>query len=107
VNHLVTLLALLRRAASITDGEDAVQGIKGLILRFARSVPGAWAVSGEPDFDRIRVASEAELHAIGPDDEAERKQAAEKLAKLPEDRQVWGLPPMVKRDAHVDYKVSG
>jgi hypothetical protein len=107
VNHLVTLLALLRRADSITDGEDAVQGIKSLILRFARSVPGAWAVTGEPDFDRIRVATEAELNAIGPDDEPERKQAAEKLAKLPEDRQVWGLPPMVKRETQINYKVSG
>lgn len=107
VNHLITLLALLRRASNITDGEDAVRGIKALILRFARSVPGTWAVTGEPDLDRIRIAAEAELQAIGPEDEAERKQAAEKLAKLPQDRQVWGLPTVVKREPQVDYKVSG
>jgi len=107
VNHIVTLLALLRRASTITDGEEAVRGIKALIFQFARSVPGAWAVTGEPDLERIRVASEAELQAIGPHDEAERKQAAVKLAKLPQDRQIWGLPPVVKREPQVDYKVSG
>jgi hypothetical protein len=107
VNHLITLLALLRRAMNLTEGEDAARRITGLILRFARGVPGAWAVTGEPDLDRIRTAAEAELQAIGSDDEPERKLAAEKLAKLPEDRQVWGLPPLVKRDPQVEYKVSG
>jgi hypothetical protein len=107
VNHLITLLALLKRAMNLTEGEDAARGITGLVLRFARGVPGAWAVAGEPDLDRIRAAAEAELQTIGSDDEPERKLAAEKLAKYPEDRQVWGLPPMVKRDPQVEYRVSG
>jgi len=107
VNHLLTLLALLKRAASLTDGEDAARGITGLILRFARSVPGAWAVAGEPDLGRIRAATEAELQSIAPEDEMERKEAAEKLAKFPPDRQIWGLPPMVKREPQRDYRVIG
>jgi len=107
VNHLLTLVALLKRAANLTEGEEAARGITGLVLRFARSVPGAWAVTGEPDLERIRAATEAELQTIGSDDEPERKQAAEKLEKYPLDRQIWGLPPMVKREPQVDYKVSG
>jgi len=55
----------------------------------------------------FRSAAEAELQAIGPTDDIERAQAAERLAKLPPDRQVWGLPPMIKREPQVDYKVSG
>ena len=107
VNHLLTLLALLKRAANLTEGEEAARGITGLIVRFARSVPGAWAVAGEPDLERIRMATEAELQAISNDDEPERKQAAEKLAQYPIDRQVWGLPPMVKRQPQSEFKVSG
>jgi hypothetical protein len=115
-NHLLSLLALLKRAANLADEKEVVAAtpgsgkthlLLGIIFRFARSVPGGWAVAGEPDLEGIRAATEAELQSIVADDEMERKQAAEKLAKLPEDRQIWGLPALVKSETQIDYKVSG
>ncbi len=107
VNHLTTLLALIKRTATMGEDQEAARRLLGLILRFSRSVPGTWQGSGELDPERIRAATESELQAISQEDEAERKQAAEKLAKLPADRQIWGLPPVVKREPQADYKVSG
>jgi hypothetical protein len=116
VNHLVTLLALLKRVASLGDEKDPIPATLGsgkthlllaIALRFARSVPGTWALGGDSDLGTIRAATEAELQSIAPDDETERKHAAEKLAKLPTERQIWGLPPVVKRDTQVTYKIFG
>ncbi len=107
VNHLKTLLALIGRVATLGPDQEATRRILALIFRFARSVPGAGQGVGEPDLAQIRSAAESELLAIGPTDDIERMQAAERLAKLPLDRQIWGLPPMIKREPQVDYKVSG
>jgi hypothetical protein len=101
VNHLITLLALLKRVENLSDREDAVRGLRALVLRFARNVPGAWRVGAESDFEDIRAATQAELSLIGPDDESERKLAAEKLSNYPPQRRIWGLMPMVVREAEV------
>jgi hypothetical protein len=107
VNHLKTLLALISRVDTLGSDQDATRRVLAVIFRFARSVPGAGQGVGEPELARIRSAAEAEFQAIGPIDDLERRQAAESLAKLPPDRQIWGLPPMIRREPQVEYKVSG
>ncbi len=91
---------------TLPPGSGKTHLLLAIIMRFARTVPGAWA-AGELNLESIRAAAEAELQSISQDDELERKAAAEKLAKYPPDRQVWGLPPVVKREPQKDYKVSG
>lgn len=93
VNHLKTQLAILRRLSSMgTSDKRAASDLGAMLYRYARNVPGALSWGEEPDLDRIRTATEAELRALEPADVAERTLAARGLAKHPAQAQLWGLP---------------
>jgi hypothetical protein len=101
VNHLRGLLGYLRRyeLLQITDPPRAKTLLEGLIWRHARAVPGATQAGELPDLARIRQTVEHELSLIEPEDEADRKGAAERLQKLAQPYQFWGRPALVDVDS--------
>jgi hypothetical protein len=101
VNHLRALLAYLGRydLLQTTDPQRAKNLLEGLIWRHARAVPGATKQGERPDLEHIRSAINSELSLIEPEDEAERKSAAERLLDLSPAFQWWGRPVLVAGDA--------
>jgi hypothetical protein len=97
VNHLRTTLAFLGRyerlrAAAAPQAEQ----VEGLVLRYARGVPGA-VISGEStNPDRMRKVIDAELAAIVADDQGERREAAARLSRYGEQQRIWGLPAVIE-----------
>ncbi len=98
VNHLKTVLALLRRLAALSQ-TGASDRLSELLQRYARSVPGAVSNGGDISPEQIRQAADAELAAIEPLDYADRKNAAVELQKLPAYTQLWGLPVVMEGQA--------
>jgi hypothetical protein len=101
VNHLRAILAYLRRHELLQtiDPRRAKILLDGLIWRHARAVPGATKSGELPDLAHIRHTINAELSLIEPEDEAERKNAAERLKRLAPAFQCWGKPALVEGDA--------
>jgi hypothetical protein len=106
VNHLKTVLALLRRLAALspTGGSDR---LSELLQRYARSVPGAVTNGGEINREQIRQAADAELAAIESLDLADRKGSAAELLKLPTYSQLWGLPVVMEGRSSTLRKAAG
>jgi hypothetical protein len=101
VNHLRSLLAYLRRYELLlaSDPPRAKILLEGLIWRHARAVPGATKFGEAPELHHIRNTIDGELSLIEPEDEAERKAAAERLLNLAPAFQWWGRPTLVPGDA--------
>lgn len=106
VNHLKTVLALLRRLAALSQ-TGASDRLSELVQRYARSVPGAVSNGGEINPEQIRKAANAELAAIESLDFADRKGAAVELLKLPAYTQLWGLPVVMEGQAGTLRRVAG
>lgn len=109
VNHLKTVLALLRRQAALsqTGVSESSKRLSELLLRYARSVPGAVTNGGDLSTEQIRQAADAELGAIESMDLADRKSAAVELLKLPAYSQLWGLPAVIEGHADTMRKAVG
>jgi hypothetical protein len=74
---------------------DAAKRLRGLIVGYARSVPGAleqaWSTDAEIDTDRVLSAVGDELELIGDEDQRSRRQQAERAeGQLDEEQQLWG-----------------
>ena len=106
VNHLKTVLALLRRLAALSQTGSSDR-LSELLQRYARSVPGAVTNGGEINPEQIRQAADAELAAIESLDFADRKGAAVELLKLPAYTQLWGLPVVMEGQAGNLRKAAG
>ncbi len=92
VNHLKFLLALLAASGRAPRvGEANVDRIWALVTRYAMSVPGALKVGKEPNRDRIEAAAMAELERVEAPDEEERREVAEKMARMSDFHRLWGL----------------
>src|SRR5260370_4341739 len=106
VNHLKTVLALLRRLAALSQTGSS-ERLSELLQRYARSVPGAVTNGEEINPEQIRQAADAELAAIESLDFADRKGAAVELLKLPAYTQLWGLPVVMEGQAGNLRKAAG
>ncbi len=91
-----TLLALLA-AAERTPRLGAVNAerVRGLITRYAATVPGALASGEEPDHGRIETAVRSELEWVEPADADERQAAAKKIAQFSDFHRLWGRPAVI------------
>ena len=93
VAHLHLLLALLRLCERAGDARGkGARRLAWQIERYARSVPGAWDRDETLDRARVAAAAAAELAELEPDHLAERREAARRLAALPEYAHLWGRP---------------
>jgi hypothetical protein len=90
VNHLQTLLALVRVWERTGEEADGAQPLRRLVLTYARSVPGALPQAEPPSPARIRAMAQAELEMILPADLAERRAAAAAMQDWPPQTQLWG-----------------
>ncbi|MER9002545.1 hypothetical protein NKI15_02785 [Mesorhizobium sp. M0862] len=97
VIHLYTTLAFVDRLERLqAGGAPQASAIESLVVRYARGVPGAVA-SGQPlDGQKVRTVVQAELGAIEADDLQERRDAAARLRKYPEQQRLWGLPAVIE-----------
>lgn len=109
VNHLKTVLALLRRLAALSQAgaSENSERLSELLQRYARSVPGAVTNGGDLNPEQIRQAADAELVAIESLDFADRKSAAVELLKLRAYAQLWGLPAVIEGQPDAMRKVAG
>jgi hypothetical protein len=109
VNHLKTVLALLRRLSALrqSGSSPSEERLAELLQRYARSVPGAVASGEEMNPDRIQQAAEAELAAIEPLDADDRKAAALELLKVPPYNQLWGLPGLIEGQSAAIRRAAG
>jgi hypothetical protein len=109
VNHVKTVLALLRRLAALNQAgaSENSERLSELLQRYARSVPGALINGGDINPGQIRQAADAELVAIESLDFADRKNAAVELMKLPAYTQLWGLPAVIEGQAGSMRKAAG
>ncbi len=97
VNHLRTTLAFLDRFERLLAAAAPQAGqVEGLMLRYARGVPGAVFSGESSDPARVRNVIEGELAAIEADDREERQQAAAKLSRYGGQQQIWGLPAVIE-----------
>ncbi len=99
VNHLKTLLALLAAARTPHLGDVNAERVRGLITRYAATVPGALAFGEEPDYERIETAVRSELERVEPSDADERQEAAKKIAQFSDFHMLWGRPPVIDGSA--------
>jgi hypothetical protein len=85
--------ATVRLAENVQWAREHSPGVSAryeqLLWRLARSVPSA-GDDGPFDVDRVAAAAKAELALLDEDDRAERGAAAERLAKLPSEQQLFG-----------------
>jgi len=106
VNHLKTVLALLRRLAALSQ-TGASDRLSELLQRYARSVPAAVTNGGEINPEQIQQAANAELAAIESLDFADRKCAGVELLTLPPYTQLWGLPVVMEGQGGTFRKAVG
>jgi hypothetical protein len=109
VNHLKTVLALLRRFEGMRESGSSPNGerLLELLQRYARSVPGAIANGEDINPERVRDAARSELEAIESLDHADRTKAAADLMKLHVYQQVWGLPTVIEGQGGAMRKAAG
>lgn len=88
-NHLKVLLALIRKANQAP--EETGKSLMLMVSRFATWVPA----STKTDFQGIGAAATAELKMIEEEDDKQRQTAADQLAKLPTQFQLWGRPSLL------------
>lgn len=94
VNHLRTLLALLRSRKRTKADDQRVHKLDALIVRYASTVPGALDMGSVPDHERVNEAAVVELGRIEPLDLEERRQFADQLRALSPSTQLWGRPAL-------------
>lgn len=100
VNHLYATLAFVDRLERLqTGGAPQAGAVESLVLRYARGIPGAVASGQSLDPQKVRAVIQAELGAIEGDDLQERREAAARLRKYPEQQRLWGLPPVIEGGA--------
>jgi hypothetical protein len=109
VNHLKTVLALLRRLTALnqTGASNNSDRLLELLQRYARSVPGAVRSASEIDTDQISKAAHSELEAIESLDIEDRRTAAQELSKIPAYAQLWGLPAVLEGRAVSMRRAAG
>lgn len=92
VNHLRTLLSLLRSRDSAEERGDerAADRLSYLVLRHGESLPGALSAGYPADLEQIRDLAAGELEKIESSDLEERQSAAEYLGRLDESQRFWG-----------------
>lgn len=97
VNHLRTVLALIKRIALLQQSGSSPNEdrLSELLQRYARSVPGAVSNGGPINPDQIRQATQTELEAIEKLDFADRTNAVLEFNNLPPYNQLWGLPAVI------------
>jgi hypothetical protein len=99
VNHLRTLLSLLVAAERAPHLGDAnAERVRGLVTRYATTIPGALEFGGEPNYERIEAAVKSELERIEAPDAEERQTAAKKMAQSAAFHRLWGRPTVIEGD---------
>ena len=73
-----------------------VDAVESLVLRYARGIPGALATGQATDPRKIRKIIAAEREAIEAADLEERRPAAARLSRYPDQQRIWGLPPVIE-----------
>jgi hypothetical protein len=98
-DHLRACRSLVEHATRLEplDGA-AAERVRELLARYARSVPGAfehtWGTGADVNPERVLTAVEDELELIGEEDEAWRRQQAERaMRQLTDDQKMWGATP--------------
>jgi hypothetical protein len=92
VNHLKLLLVFIRRLSTIeTNESDMRKMLSALIYRSAAGI----ASPNGPGFEAMEARVKTELVVIEPDDESDRKKAADALGRLPARFQMWGQPSVI------------
>lgn len=97
VCHLRTTIAFADRLDRFREvNAPQTAAVESLMLRYARSIPGAVTSGQEPSAATIRTVALAELEAIEPADLQERLEAASRIKRYSVQQQLWGLPPIIE-----------
>ena len=102
------LLKITSRLAEAQDRAIDASAANRLLLRLARSIPGAveTPVTGgtaramSVDLDRLRMAVDAELDQIAGRDETDREQAADRVGLLDPAQVIFGVTPLAVHRRH-------
>jgi len=109
VNHLKTVLSLLKRLETLSQTGTTPQSdrLVDLTERYARSIPGAVSMGAKINWDQVRGAAQAELEVIEAVDVEDRTGVVRELLKHPKYSQLWGLPAVIEGKAALMRKAAG
>lgn len=100
IDHLRVAGNLAQRLAHLREvGAAETPNVERLLFPIARSIPNACDTGQPLDLERVREAADAELALLEPEDLAERKAAATRLARASIQQQLWGRPVLIDTEA--------